>query len=132
MPTLFEKIRLLKGLLSQDYAYAGPFSATVDLTQRCNLQCPGCYEHSPILRQYRVKDQRKLKDISVTLFDKVCGQLREIGTREINIIGYGEPLLHPEFVKCLEIAKNTGAAVRVITNGTRISNTSALGHSGSR
>lgn len=123
MATAIEKIRLFQGLLSKKYAYAGPFIVTVDLTQRCNLQCPGCYIHSPLMRESLPANNSEITDISLELFDKVYSQSREMGTREINIIGYGEPLLHPDFTKILTKAKEGGATVRVVTNGTRINET---------
>jgi radical SAM protein with 4Fe4S-binding SPASM domain len=43
-----------------------------------------------------------------------------MGTREINIIGYGEPFLHPRFRELLARAKKGASVVKVVTNGTRI------------
>jgi radical SAM protein with 4Fe4S-binding SPASM domain len=75
------------------------------------------------MKKNSVESQSKIKDMSLDLFDKVCSQSREMGTREINIIGYGEPFLHPEFGKILPKAKERGATVRVVTNGTLINET---------
>ncbi len=91
MASLSNRVKLLKGLLTRDTAYTGPFYICVDVTSRCNLQCLCCPYHSP-LSDNPVSGKN---DISFDIFAKLCQEIKIMGTKTIVLQGEGEPLLHP-------------------------------------
>jgi len=118
MATLTEKAKLLRGLLGGDTAYAGPFFVNVDVTRRCNLRCVGCRFHSPLLDKPDPSDREDLQDMPLGLFEGLCRDLREMGTKTITITGEGEPFLHPSLCDMTSAAKGMGFRVTLVTNGT--------------
>jgi MoaA/NifB/PqqE/SkfB family radical SAM enzyme len=117
MATLYEKIKLFKGLLTKEVASTAPFFLTMDLTRRCNLRCFGCRYHSPdglLLPTGDVVTQ----DYPLDLFRKVSVELKTMGTSSLCISGEGEPFLHPQLLDFVGLAKKTGLHVVLLTNGT--------------
>jgi len=117
MATFHQKIKLLKGLVTGDIAHTGPFWVTIDVTRRCNLLCPGCQYHSPILDILSPGDHAQ-KDIPVNLLEKLCNELKIMGTNQIVLTGEGEPFLHPHLFDLISIAKKAGFNITLLTNGT--------------
>jgi MoaA/NifB/PqqE/SkfB family radical SAM enzyme len=117
MACLLEKGKLLKGLLTGERAYVGPFYATVDVTQRCNLRCPGCPYHS-IEAHLPSPGEKEILDIPFDLFKRSCHELKTMGTRNLIITAEGEPLLHPLIFEMISTAREMGFRVTLFTNGT--------------
>jgi MoaA/NifB/PqqE/SkfB family radical SAM enzyme len=117
MATLPQKVNLLRGLLTGETAYAGPFYVTIDVTRRCNLTCLGCRYHSSLVNLPAPGDQAIL-DISFDLVEKLCEELATMGTTMISFMGEGEPMLHPHLKDMISTAKASGLKVTLITNGT--------------
>lgn len=57
MASAYQKIKLLQGLLTGEYAHTGPFHAVVGLTSRCNLRCVGCRYHSVFAQRQKITDE---------------------------------------------------------------------------
>lgn len=127
MATFYEKMKLLKGLLSGDVAYTGPFFVNVDLTSRCNLQCIGCRFHSPLLNEPSPRDICDIEDMPLSFFERLCKELKTIGTKSITLTGEGEPFLHPFLSDIISEAKRGGFHVTLVTNGTLL-NKSIIEH----
>lgn len=85
-----------------------PICAQIELTNRCNLSCVHCYV-----------DKREMEDLDPQLLDNICIQLKELGTRYINLTG-GEPLAYPYFKKTYEKFSQQNFLVTVLTNATLI------------
>ena len=117
MATLPKKVKLLRGLLTGETAYAGPFFVLVDITRRCNLQCLGCRFHSSQMDTSR-PDSSTLPDISFDLFKKLCHELKAMDTQDLILIGDGEPLLHHRIFDMISTAKASGFRTTLVTNGT--------------
>jgi MoaA/NifB/PqqE/SkfB family radical SAM enzyme len=117
MATLPKKVKLLRGLLTGETAYAGPFFVLVDITRRCNLQCLGCRFHSSQMDTSRA-DSSTLPDISFDLFKKLCHELKAMDTQDLILIGDGEPLLHHRIFDMISTAKASGFRTTLVTNGT--------------
>jgi radical SAM protein with 4Fe4S-binding SPASM domain len=117
MATLSQKIKLLRGLLSGEKAYTGPFFVLVDITRRCNLHCLGCRFHSSQMSGATAEDADN-RDLSFNLFEKLCHELEALGTRALVLLGEGEPLLHPQVFDMIATAKALGFHTMLITNGT--------------
>jgi uncharacterized radical SAM superfamily Fe-S cluster-containing enzyme len=87
----------------------------VEVTDRCNLSCPTCYAmSSPTYGHHR-----SLEEIEAML-DTI---VRNEGEPDVVQISGGEPTIHPEFFKILDIAKTKPIKhLMVNTNGIRIAN----------
>ena len=85
----------------------------VEVTDRCNLACPTCYANSaPNYGRHRT-----LKEIE-KMFDTVVANE---GEPDVVQISGGEPTVHPEFFKILDIAKSKPIKHLMLnTNGIRI------------
>lgn len=85
----------------------------VEVTDRCNLACPTCYASSaPNYGRHRTLEEiEKMFDIVVA----------NEGEPDVVQISGGEPTVHPEFFKILDIAKSKPIKhLMVNTNGIRI------------
>lgn len=82
-----------------------PLRYSLELTYRCNLNCPYCY----------VGDERKKEELTTQEWFKIIDQIPRWGF--ITIVG-GEPLIRPDFNEILERAiKRVGGRVNVVSNG---------------
>jgi 7,8-dihydro-6-hydroxymethylpterin dimethyltransferase len=91
----------------------------IEICDYCNLQCPICYaESGPIRQQFRSLAQiEKMLDAVV----------RNEGQPDVMQISGGEPTLHPDFFKVLEMAKARPIRhLMVNTNGIRIAKDEAF------
>ncbi len=87
----------------------------IEITDRCNLTCPVCYaESSPTYGRHRTLDEvNKMMDIIVA----------NEGQPDVVQISGGEPTIHPDFFKILDLAKQKPIRhLMVNTNGIRIAN----------
>lgn len=85
----------------------------VEITDRCNLQCPTCYAmSSPHYGRHRtVEEVEKMLDIIVA----------NEGTPDVVQISGGEPTVHPDFFAIMDIAKKKPIRHLMLnTNGIRI------------
>lgn len=82
------------------------FSALIELTYRCNLDCFFCYNDTSLSGQPLTFDEY------CALFD----DLRGMGTLNLTFSG-GEPFAHPRFFDLGAKARDMGFVVRVKTNG---------------
>ncbi|RYF96378.1 MAG: radical SAM protein [Chitinophagaceae bacterium] len=87
----------------------------IEVTDRCNLTCPTCYAmSSPHYGRHR-----SLEEIETMLNIIVKNE----GEPDVVQISGGEPTIHPEFFKILDIAKSKPIRhLMVNTNGIRIAN----------
>ncbi len=85
----------------------------VEITDHCNLECPICYASSSPSR----KGCRSLEHVT-RMLDAV---VRNEGRPDVVQISGGEPTLHPDFFKILDLAKQRPIQhLMVNTNGIRI------------
>ena len=82
------------------------------ITEKCNLDCRHCY--------LGAKEQ---KDLNLEVIDKAIREFSQNGLRLL--ITGGEPLLHKNFWKVLEIAKKYPIRVEVLSNGTLLTDKKA-------
>ena len=87
----------------------------IEVTDRCNLTCPTCYaSSSPTHGRHRT-----LEEIE-RMFDAIVASE---GQPDVVQLSGGEPTIHPEFFKILDIAKTKPIKhLMVNTNGIRIAN----------
>ena len=85
----------------------------IEITDRCNLQCPTCYAmSSPHYGRHRtVEEVEKMLDIIVA----------NEGTPDVVQISGGEPTIHPNFFTIMDMAKKRPIKHLMLnTNGIRI------------
>jgi len=87
----------------------------IEVTDRCNLTCPVCYaSSSPTHGRHRT-----LEEIERMLDAIVASE----GEPDVVQLSGGEPTIHPEFFRILDIAKTKPIKhLMVNTNGVRIAN----------
>jgi radical SAM protein with 4Fe4S-binding SPASM domain len=92
-----------------DKAAAGriPIEGTLELTPRCNLDCPFCY----------LPRSRPAADLPFDRIDAILGELSRAGCLWLGLTG-GEPLLRDDFLRIHERALELGFLVTIMTNGT--------------
>ncbi len=87
----------------------------IEVTDRCNLTCPTCYaSSSPTHGRHRT-----LEEIEMMLDAIVASE----GEPDVVQLSGGEPTIHPDFFRILDIAKTKPIKhLMVNTNGIRIAN----------
>ena len=88
--------------------------AYIEITNVCNLDCSFC-----------PKTGRKKEFMNELLFKRILEQLRCV-TEHIYFHIMGEPLLHPQIGRFLDIGHESGFKVNLTTNGTLIDRTGEM------
>lgn len=93
-------------LVFDDYS-SPPVAALVDLTNRCNLDCPWCID----------KYARFGKEIPIKRMLDLLDEFKSMGILSIVYFGGGEPLIHPGINKIIEKTVRLGIDYAINTNG---------------
>jgi radical SAM protein with 4Fe4S-binding SPASM domain len=101
-----------KQLINEDiklekYSIVEPIIANIEITNYCNLECKYCF---------RTKNKLKHKHMSLDSFKQILDLLPH--SYRINLVGLGEPLLHPEIIKFIEYAIAMKRRVSIVTNAS--------------
>jgi len=100
--------------IPRENLYRFPWSKTdnpggwVEVTDQCDLHCPGCYRHN--LEGHRPLDEVK-KDILLCQKLTNCDRMAIAG---------GEPLLYPEIVEVVEFISHHRLKPVLLTNGKKL------------
>lgn len=81
------------------------------VTDRCNLRCRMCGD------QWRADQQLARQTLSLAELERIVQAARRLRTMIISITG-GEPLLHPDIYRLLDLIRAAGIAAHMCTNGT--------------
>lgn len=84
--------------------------ANVLLTTKCNLNCAYCFA------QQKIQDSRN-QTMSLSNVAQVIEFLKRSGHPVFRAMG-GEPTLHPEFPRIMQLALDAGMRVDVMSNAT--------------
>ena len=91
-----------------------PMMVVLSFVYICNAKCPNCpYNNSDIRSKY--KDALVMPE---QIFKRIADECGQYGTY-LRISGGGEPMLHPQAVELMVYAKEKGAKIGLITNGSR-------------
>lgn len=82
------------------------------LTEGCNLKCCHCW----LSPKYQTGDHT-YSYLSLELFEWIVQQAKPLGLTDIKLTG-GEPLLHPDIMKILEMIQHHDTRLTLETNGT--------------
>jgi len=93
----------------------------VELTTNCNLRCPFC--PSQKLKRGRTFMPLEMVELAFrNIADHLLGCDRSIGYMHVQPLVFlhvmGEPLLHPEFMACIELSMDMGLRPALFTNAT--------------
>src|SRR4030042_6615017 len=91
-----------------------PLGASVEITERCNLNCAHCYINLPA----NDKEARE-KELGFSQWARIIDDMVAEGCLWLLLTG-GEPLLHPDFREIYTFAKKQGMLITLFTNGTLI------------
>lgn len=100
----------------------GPLYAQISISDACDHRCIMCPYHPPT--ESRAPDQwfggTRPGLMAREVFDAVVGDLAAMGTQRIDLVGRGEPLLHPDVVDMVRLARRSGLEVSLTSNGSRL------------
>ncbi|MDQ3034102.1 MAG: radical SAM protein [Myxococcota bacterium] len=108
--------------LTGDHAVRGPLYAQISVSDPCDHRCVMCCYHPPsetrpLLEQF---GGARPGVMELDTFDALVAELFDEGTRQIDLVGRGEPLLNPHVVEMVARAKRRGMTVTMISNGSRL------------
>jgi AdoMet-dependent heme synthase len=88
---------------------SAPSSVDVFITGKCNLSCVHCFSST-----------KEPVDLSLDVLESIFNQLEAMGVLEVRING-GEPVLHPEISRILQMLEHRCFRKVILTNGTLLS-----------
>lgn len=105
-------------------APSGPIQAQIGISDPCNHKCVFCWDHPPDERASAATAERFGLDrpgvMPLEKFKGVVDDLHSMGTRRIDLIGRGEPLLNPSALQMVRYAKDRGMYLVLCTNASRL------------
>jgi MoaA/NifB/PqqE/SkfB family radical SAM enzyme len=110
----------------------GPALVQIGITDRCHYRCLMCTAHSPLVAG-RFPPESERPQMERGIFDGLLRDLVHLGgTQQIDFVGIGEPLLHPDCLEMISAARGAGFRVGLATNGSlltseRVQRLAALG-----
>ena len=110
----------LAGALDGSKAYAGPEIVQIDLTNNCNLNCAGCWCHSDLLGNLKLKGEEKKRKLPYDIVKKLIEDLYKLGTKKIMLSGSGEPFMYPQIIEVISLIKEKGIKLNIVTNFTLV------------
>ena len=90
------------------------FSLLIEPTDLCNCNCIMCnrskFPGFPFSRKYLIRNPKRGRFMSIENFQRLLSQIRDMTNyfciNEIYLHWFGEPLLHPHFLKLVEMIVN--------------------------
>lgn len=103
-----KKMKVVEWILRHNKLWGPyPLYAKVEVDQRCNLNCEMCQRNQVVDNAYLTVDQFK------EIIDKLGP-----GLSQVDIHGYGESLINPDYIEMLRYLKEKRILISVVTNGT--------------
>jgi MoaA/NifB/PqqE/SkfB family radical SAM enzyme len=110
--------RVLMGILSSRCAFSGPRSVALSLANVCNTACIMCDCHSPLLAASRPKEMTSAPPFMDSgIFERIIRESRRMGAYRAVLCGFGDPALHPDFDRMLQVMMQLRMEPYVLTNG---------------
>ena len=110
--------------LTRGRAPGGPLHAQIGISDPCNHRCVMCWDHPPEDRESAATTDRfggeREGIMSLERFAEIIDDLHTLGTRRIDIVGRGEPLLNAHVVDMVAYAKKCDMLVTMTSNGSRL------------
>lgn len=106
---------LMEGIRNGSQAFIGPEQVVIDLTNRCNQQCVGCWLYSPLL-EHKPAKECLTQEIKLQKAKQLISGLAQLGTKRVRFTGGGEPFMHPDIMELIAYTKSKGLACCITTN----------------
>jgi len=87
-----------------------PRAVHIDFTWNCNLKCTICARKNAVMEN---------RNLTLEQFKQLTAHFPRL--RRINIVGWGEPLMNPEFLDIMSFAAAKGVSAVFTTNGMLLS-----------
>ena len=113
--------KVIKGVKNGKQAFCGPHTVQIDLTDKCNNSCIGCWVHSPLVEAKESFPEGE-KELPFKKVEKFIESLHRLGTKEIILSGSGEPFMYRDILKVIRLIKSRGMYLNIITNGSFLDN----------
>jgi hypothetical protein len=100
-----------------------PCMVNIDLTNRCNLNCPICFANA--------NASGRVFDLSLEQLEEMLNQTMALRPRPPLSVQYagGEPTIHPEFIQAVHMAKEKGVLdIQVASNGLKFAKSKGFTH----
>ncbi len=107
----------LAGAIDGVRTFVGPEQVVIDLTNRCNNNCIGCWTRSPLLREKQPTAAWVNEEIPYDSVIHLLNDLHDLGTRRVRFTGGGDPLIHPRLDDILKACKQRNLITCITTNG---------------
>ena len=108
----------LVGVLQGEWAYTGPYTIQLDVTNRCNNDCIACWLHSPLLAKTGPNARDRRAQLRFDVVRQLLDDAWALGTRDLYMAGGGDPIVYPWLRETVEHAKGLGMTVAINTNLT--------------
>lgn len=106
-------------------AVTGPIHAQIGICDPCNHRCVFCWDHPPVDYQSEATRERfgheKPGTMSLETFCGIVDDLYEMGTRRVDMVGRGEPLINESALDMVRYAKQRDMHVVLCTNASKLS-----------
>src|SRR3989304_3434662 len=101
--------------------FNGPFTVQLGLSDACNLKCIMCNIFSPLRdeKSYLPDSIHKILDHDTVV--KLIEDLGTMGTKKINLVGFGETLIYPNLMEVIRLIKSFKIKAYITTNGLLLS-----------
>lgn len=101
----------------------GPRYVTLDITNKCNLNCIGCWTYSPLIKINKPNKEWFKQELRYDKISELIKDLKDMGTEEIRLTGGGEPFFHQDIIKIITLIKNNGFRLDLTTNFSLVNKT---------
>lgn len=112
-------------------APSGPLQAQIGICDPCNHECVFCWDHPPEDRQNDDTANRfgfeRAGVMPLETFKEIVDDLHRLGTRRVEMIGRGEPLLNRAALDMIRYAKGRGFQVLLCSNASKLTEQIAQG-----
>jgi len=112
---LIKKTKVASGIITRK-TLTGPIEVSADLTRKCTLDCLMCWWWSPLVKK-RPSLKWANQEMDYELFKELIQDLKKIRVKRIILGGQGEPFLYSKLLEAIEITKEAGIEVALITSG---------------
>lgn len=120
------------GIRTGKSALRGPLWVQIGVSNRCNYRCVMCWDHPSFVpetdpypdeitsRYYNEHPEidREHAVMEMPLFEKTIGELHALGTRRVELVGRGEPLLNRDLPQMVTALKAKKMYASIATNGS--------------
>ena len=107
--------------IKNDILLIGPRYLSLEISGRCNYKCSFCADqNSALWNALKRKEKRKYTNDFLPFCEikKIVDQAYMMGTMDIDIIGLGEPFLHPDILRIASTIINKGFNTTIFTNAS--------------